>query len=118
MLKLILQAVLLAGGIALGISKLDSGAMQHIKDAVRELASGVGLGQYPPARPEPSTIPIGGAAKESAAPEQRRAEQNPIPPKAFYHAPSQECHWEKIIDPEDGSVRCSVPDRRQVARQR
>lgn len=81
MLKLILQAVLLAGGIALGMSKLDSGAMQRIKDAVRELASGVGLGQYPPARPEPSTIPIGGAAKESAAPEQRRAEQNPIPPK-------------------------------------
>lgn len=38
--------------------------------------------------------------------------------KAFYNNPPEGCHWEKIIDPEDGSVRCSVPDRRQVARQR
>lgn len=116
MLRLFLQLAVVAGGIAFGMSKLDSSTMQRIEDAVREMARGAGWGQSPPAPAEPSAIPIGGAAMESGSAEHRQAQQNPVPPKAFYNAPPQECHWEKIIDPEDGTVRCSVPARSPARR--
>lgn len=117
MLRLLLQLAVVAGGVAFGMSKLDSSTMQRIEDAVREMARGAGWSQSPPAPAEPSANTPGGSVMESGSAEHRQAQQqSPVPPKAFYNAPPQECHWEKIIDPEDGTVRCSVPARTPARR--
>jgi hypothetical protein len=107
MLRLILPLAAVIGGIAWGLSRLDSGAMQHIEAAVGELARGVGWSQFPPPRLGSPAVSTGGTASagnESGA-------RGTAPPRAFYNAPPEECHWEKIIDPTEGTMRCSVPER-------
>lgn len=111
MLKLILQLAVIAGGIAFGLSRRNPGSMQHIEAAVESLARGVGWHQSPPPQPEPPAVSTGSAASTGTPPGNAPRAQDTVPPKAFYNTLPEECHWEKIIDPTDGRVRCSVPER-------
>jgi hypothetical protein len=109
MLRLILQLAVVAGGIAFGLSRLDPGTMQHIEAALEDMARGVGWRRS--SSPPPPAVSIGGAASAGATSGNAPGTRDTTPPKAFYNALPEECHWAKIIDPTDGTVRCSVPER-------
>ena len=107
MLRLILQLAVVIGGIAWGLSRLDSGTMPSIEAAAGNLAHGVGWSRFPSPRLESPAVSTGGTASarnESGA-------QGTAPPRAFYNTPPEECHWEKIIDPTEGTMQCSIPER-------
>jgi len=114
MLKLILQAALLAGGIALGMSKLDSGAIKRIEDSMSEFAGAVGWREAAtvPSHQEVQNTQSGGAVIEAGSQMRQESAPSNVPRKAFFGPPPEGCHWEKVIDPSDGSVRCSIPERR------
>lgn len=107
MFRLLLQLALIGGGIAIGASHLDDSAMNRIQEVLRSLGLGRSLTQITDSAPE---------ADEGSKKHRRPASvDEPLPEsprRAFYNVPPEGCHWEKVIDPSDGSVRCSIPERR------
>lgn len=114
MLRALLQTALLATGIGLAASNLDSQTTQKIASSIRDLFASVRQSEAPGSQEAASTVQAR-VARETGmdAPEGQTAH-----PKAFYNKLAGECQWDKVIDPEDGTVRCSVPERRQAVRER
>ncbi|WP_141056633.1 hypothetical protein [Tepidiphilus succinatimandens] len=115
MLRLVLQLGLLAAGIGLAASNLDSQTMQKIASSIRDFATTLRQSGLPGGQEAASGMDKAADAVQSAAPAQanvtlERGEADP-PPKAFYNKLPDECHWEKVIDPASGDVSCSVPER-------
>lgn len=116
MLRALFQLVVIAGGVALGMSKLDSSAMKRIEDSMIEFAGAVGWREATTPHPEAQTVQPGGPVIEGGSHVRQAATPPQIPQKAFYSAPLENCYWEKVIDPSNGHVECSVSDRRSQAR--
>lgn len=120
MLRLALQLGLLAAGIGLAASHLDSQTMQKIESSIRDLAVVFRQSGLPGGQGAASGMDKAADALQSAAPAQANValergaaapEEQTAPPKAFYNKLPNECHWEKVIDPASGEVSCSVPAR-------
>lgn len=60
MLRALFQLVVIAGGVALGMSKLDSSTMKRIEDSMREFAGAVGWREATTPHPEAQTVQPGG----------------------------------------------------------
>lgn len=127
MLRALLQLALLAAGIGLAASNLDSQTTQKIASAIRDLGAAFRQGNIPGSQEAASGMDQAADAVQSASIAQARVAREPgrdapegqvAHPKAFYNKLTNECQWEKVIDPEDGTVRCSVPERRQAVRER
>lgn len=120
MLRLALQLGLLAAGIGLVTSNMDSQTLQKIASSIRELAVMFRQSELPGGQEMASEMDKAADTLQSvesvktdvmsdrgtAAPEEQTA-----PLKAFYNKLPDECHWEKVIDPASGKVSCSVPER-------
>lgn len=129
MLRALLQTALLATGIGLAASNLDSQTTQKIASSIRDLFASVRQSEAPGSQEAASGADraVDAARLQSASTVQARVaretgmdapEGQTAHPKAFYNKLAGECQWDKVIDPEDGTVRCSVPERRQAVRER
>lgn len=124
MLRLALQLGLLAAGIGLAASNLDSQTMQKLESSIRDLASMFRQSGLPAGQEAASGMDKAADALQSAAPAQANMalergaatnEEQAAPRKAFHNKLPDDCHWEKVIDPASGTVSCSVPERKTVA---
>lgn len=115
MLRALFQLVVIAGGVALGMSKLDSSTMKRIEDFMREFAGAVGWREATTPHPEAQTVQPGGPVIEGGSRTHQAAISPQVPLKAFYSTTPENCYWEKVIDPSDGRVECSVSDKRRPA---
>ncbi|WP_126448266.1 hypothetical protein [Sulfuricystis multivorans] len=120
MLRMLLQLGLLAAGIGLTASSLDSQTLQKVKSSIRDLATMFRQSGLPGSQEAASGVDKAASAVQSAAHAQTNAapergtvapEEQTAHPKAFYNKLPEECHWEKVIDPASGNVSCSVPER-------
>ncbi|WP_156509232.1 hypothetical protein [Ralstonia mannitolilytica] len=115
-----MQLGLLAAGIGLAASNLDSQTLQKIASSIRDLASMFRQSGLPAGQEAASGMDKAADALQSAAPAQTNValehgaaapEEQTAPQKAFYNKLPNECYWEKVIDPASGEVSCSVPER-------
>lgn len=120
MLRLAMQLGLLAAGIGLAVSHLDSQAVQKIESSIRDLATMFRRSGLPGGQGAASGMDKAADAVQSAAPVLANTvsthgttapKDQTAPPKAFYNKLSDECYWDKVIDPASGAVSCSVPAR-------
>lgn len=126
MLRTLLQIAMLAAGIGVAASTLDSQTTQKIASSIRDLGMVFRQSEVPGSREAASGMERAADMVQAATVTQARAEREPVRnappeghtthPKAFYNKMPDECHWEKIIDPSDGRVECSVKDRQRQAR--
>lgn len=111
MFRLLLGLALLAGSVVYGVSHMNDQTIQRVQSLLQEI--GIGTQATPQASAATGDQPQGA--------DQRREQpvhiSEPLP-RAFYGTPPEECAWEKIIDPSDGSVRCALMERntRQTGR--
>jgi hypothetical protein len=127
MLRLALQLGLLAAGIGLAVSNLDSQTVQKLQSSIRDLATMVRQSGLPGGQETESGMDRAADSLQSAAPAQSNValergaaahEEQTARPKAFYNKLQDECHWEKVIDPASREVSCSVPERVLVGEKR
>lgn len=131
MLKTLVQAAILAAGIGLAVSALDSQTAQKIMSSIREIGMkpNQGDGAHEALSREAPGSDVQ-RSKDSAsltdratsmvqpvtnaqAREERESAKGQAKLKAFYNSPPEDCLWEKVIDPSDGRVECAVKERRR-----
>lgn len=116
MFRTLFQLAILAGGMGWAVSHIDSATLREVEDALRDVAgiaktSGVPGGKEAAKAVEEAAVSIQDARADEAKPEKQDGPPLGLHVNAFHNKLPEECTWEKIIDPADGRVRCSVPER-------
>ncbi len=119
MLRLLLKLGLLAGAVAMGTSKLDNETLRGIETLALDIARSAGFRDFAtldhesPADSASKVMRTTGSAMDGKGTQEpaKDAAGGDTVLRAFHNRAPKDCFGERIIDPEDGRVRCSVARR-------